>query len=209
MPIKPRFSPGDWQTPARREARKHRSEDAKMLGPPPCGPQRTGRADQRGARGDAHRDRNPQNPHRPVLLCATQRPRSANNKTTSMGAFCSMPSKSVHSASAAVIVATTRTTWKVSPGTRQHTNATATDMTKPEARIAHARQCCASTVTCTRRETSACQIFSRKKTTVPHPRKQAAIRCASSCAAPQANHASTALAVRANEVMVVVVVRGA
>ena len=35
----------DPQTPARREARNHRSEDAKMLGPPPCGPQRTGRAD--------------------------------------------------------------------------------------------------------------------------------------------------------------------
>ena len=78
------FFPDDRQTPARREARNHRSEDAKMLGPPPCGPQRTGRADQRGARGDAHRDRNPQNPRRPVLLCATQRPRSANNKTTTM-----------------------------------------------------------------------------------------------------------------------------
>ena len=39
------FFPDDRQTPARREARNHRSEDAKMLGPPPCGPQRTGRAD--------------------------------------------------------------------------------------------------------------------------------------------------------------------
>ena len=78
------FFPDNRQTPARREARNHRSEDAKMLGPPPCGPQRTGRADQRGARGDAHRDRNPQNPRRPVLLCATQRPRSANNKTKTM-----------------------------------------------------------------------------------------------------------------------------
>ena len=78
------FFPDDRQTPARREARNHRSEDAKMLGPPPCGPQRTGRADQRDARGDAHRDPNPQNPRRPVLLCATQRPRSANNKTTTM-----------------------------------------------------------------------------------------------------------------------------
>ena len=78
------FFPDDRQTPARREARNHRSEDAKMLGPPPCGPQRTGRADQRDARGDAHRDQNPPNPRRPVLLCATQRPRSANNKTTTM-----------------------------------------------------------------------------------------------------------------------------
>ena len=79
---KPSIFPDDRQTPARREARNHRSEDAKMLGPPPCGPQRTGRADQRDARGDAHQDRNPPNPRRPVLLCATQRPRSANNKTT-------------------------------------------------------------------------------------------------------------------------------
>ena len=39
------FPPDNRQTPARREARNHRSEDAKMLGPPPCGPQRTGRAD--------------------------------------------------------------------------------------------------------------------------------------------------------------------
>ena len=80
------FFPDDRQTPARREARNHRSEDAKILGPPPCGPQRTGRAGQRDARGDAHRDRNPPNPRRPVpvLLCATQRPRSANNKTTTM-----------------------------------------------------------------------------------------------------------------------------
>ena len=87
MPKKPRFFPDDRrQTPAMREARNHRSEDAKMLGPPPCGLQRTGRADQRDARGDAHRDRNPPNPRRPVLLCATQRrPRSAtNNKTTTM-----------------------------------------------------------------------------------------------------------------------------
>ena len=77
------FSDGQ-QTPARREARNHRSEDAKVLGPPPCGPQRTGRADQRDARGTAHRDRNPPNPRRPVLLCATQRPRSANDKTATM-----------------------------------------------------------------------------------------------------------------------------
>ena len=72
----------DRQTPARREARNHRSEDAKMLGPPPCGPRRTGRADQRDARGDANRDRSTQNHRRPVLLCATQRPRSTNNETT-------------------------------------------------------------------------------------------------------------------------------
>ena len=78
------FFSDDRQTPARREARNHRSEDAKMLGPPPCGPQRAGRADQRYARGDAHRDRNSQNPRRSVLLCATQRPRSANDKTTTM-----------------------------------------------------------------------------------------------------------------------------
>ena len=76
------FFPGDRQTPARREARNHRSEDAKMLGPPPCRPQRTGRADQRDARGDANRDRSTQNHRRPVLLCATQRPRSTNNETT-------------------------------------------------------------------------------------------------------------------------------
>ena len=76
------FFPDDRQTPARREARNHRSEDAKMLGPPPCGPQRTGRADQRDARGDANRDRSTQNHRRPVLLCATQRPRSTNNETT-------------------------------------------------------------------------------------------------------------------------------
>ena len=44
------FFPGDRQTPARREARNHRSEDAEMLGPLPRGPQRTGRADQREAR---------------------------------------------------------------------------------------------------------------------------------------------------------------
>ena len=75
------FFSDDQQTPARREARNHRSEDAEILGPLPRGPQRTGRADQRGARGDAHRDRNPPNPRRPVLLCATQRPSSANNKT--------------------------------------------------------------------------------------------------------------------------------
>ena len=48
---KKRFFSDDRQTPARREARNHRSEDARMLGPPPCGPQRTGRADQRDARG--------------------------------------------------------------------------------------------------------------------------------------------------------------
>ena len=72
----------DRQTPARREARNHRSEDAKMPGPPPCGPQRTGRADQRDARGDANRDRSTQNHRRSVLLCATQRPRSTNNETT-------------------------------------------------------------------------------------------------------------------------------
>jgi hypothetical protein len=72
----------DRQTPARREARNHRSEDAKMPGPPPCGPQRTGRADQRDARGDANRDRITQNHRRRVLLCATQRPRSKNNETT-------------------------------------------------------------------------------------------------------------------------------
>ena len=76
------FFPDDRQTPARREARNHRSEDAKMLGPPPCGPQRTGRADQRDARGDANRDRSTQNHRRRVLLCATQRPRSTNNETT-------------------------------------------------------------------------------------------------------------------------------
>ena len=72
----------DRQTPARREARNHRSEDAKMPGPPPCGPQRTGRADQRDARGDANRDRITRNHRRRVLLCATQRPRSKNNETT-------------------------------------------------------------------------------------------------------------------------------
>ena len=38
------FCPDDRQTPARREARNHRSEDAKMLGPLPRGPQCTGRA---------------------------------------------------------------------------------------------------------------------------------------------------------------------
>ena len=30
------FFPDERQTPARREARNHRSEDAGMLGPPPC-----------------------------------------------------------------------------------------------------------------------------------------------------------------------------
>ena len=39
------FFPDDRQTPARREARNHRGEDAEMLGPLPSGPQRTGRAD--------------------------------------------------------------------------------------------------------------------------------------------------------------------
>ena len=78
---KPRFFSDDRQTPARREARNHRSEDAKMLGPLPRGPQNTGRADQRGARGDPNRDRSTQNHRRPVLLCATQRPRSTNNET--------------------------------------------------------------------------------------------------------------------------------
>ena len=39
------FFPDNRQTPARREARNHRGEDAEMLGPLPCGPQRTGRAD--------------------------------------------------------------------------------------------------------------------------------------------------------------------
>jgi hypothetical protein len=58
------FFPDNRQTPARREARNHRSEDAKMLGPPPCGPQRTGRADQRDARGDANRGRITQNRRR-------------------------------------------------------------------------------------------------------------------------------------------------
>ena len=72
----------EWQTPARREARNHRSEDAEMLGPLPRGPQRTGRADQREARGDANRDRSTQNHRRRVLLSATQRPRSTNNETT-------------------------------------------------------------------------------------------------------------------------------
>ena len=80
---KPRFPPpDDRQTPARREARNHRGEDAEMLGPPPSGSQRTGRADQRDARGDANRDRITQNRRRRVLLCATQRPRSTNNETT-------------------------------------------------------------------------------------------------------------------------------
>ena len=74
--------PDGRQTPARREARNHRSEDAKMLGPPPCGPQCTDRADQRDARGDANRYRSTPNHSRPVLLCATQRPRSTNNETT-------------------------------------------------------------------------------------------------------------------------------
>ena len=76
------FFPDDRQTPARREARNHRSEDAEMLGPLPRGPQRTGRADQREARGDANRDRSTQNHRRRVLLSATQRPRSTNNETT-------------------------------------------------------------------------------------------------------------------------------
>ena len=76
------FFPDDRQTPARREARNHRSEDAEMLGPLPRGPQRTGRADQRDARGDANRDRSTQNHRRRVLLSATQRPRSTNNETT-------------------------------------------------------------------------------------------------------------------------------
>ena len=76
------FFPDDRQTPARREARNHRSEDAEILGPLPRGPQRTGRADQREARGDANRDRSTQNHRRRVLLSATQRPRSTNNETT-------------------------------------------------------------------------------------------------------------------------------
>ena len=76
------FFRDDRQTPARREARNHRSEDAEMLGPLPSGPQRTGRADQRDARGDANRDRITQNHRRRVLLCATQRPRSTDNETT-------------------------------------------------------------------------------------------------------------------------------
>ena len=77
------FFPDDRQTPARREARNHRGEDAEMLGPPPSRSQRTGRADQRGARGDdVNRDRITQNRRRRVLLCATQRPRSTNNETT-------------------------------------------------------------------------------------------------------------------------------
>ena len=63
------FFPDDRQTPARREARNHRSEDAEMLGPLPRGPQHTGRADQREARGDANRDRSTQNHRRRVLLC--------------------------------------------------------------------------------------------------------------------------------------------
>ncbi len=82
MPKKPRFSFRRPADTARREARNHRSEDAKMLGPPPCGPQRTDRADQRDARGDANRDRSTQNHRRRVLLSATQRPRSTNNETT-------------------------------------------------------------------------------------------------------------------------------
>ena len=82
-PEKPRFFlSDDQQTPARREARNHRSEDAEILGPLPRGPQRTGRADQREARGDANRDRSTQNHRRRVLLSATQRPRSTNNETT-------------------------------------------------------------------------------------------------------------------------------
>ena len=76
------FFSDDQQTPARREARNHRSEDAEILGPLPRGPQRTGRADQREARGDANRDRSTQNHRRRVLLSATQRPRSTNNETT-------------------------------------------------------------------------------------------------------------------------------
>ena len=76
------FFPDDRQTPARREARNHRSEDAEMLGPLPRGPQRTGRADQREARGDANRDPSTQNHRRRVLLSATQRTRSTNNETT-------------------------------------------------------------------------------------------------------------------------------
>ena len=82
MPKKNDIFLDDRQTPARREARNHRSEDAKMLGPPPCGPQRTGRADQRDVRGDANRDQSTKNHRLPVLLCATQRPRSTNNETT-------------------------------------------------------------------------------------------------------------------------------
>ena len=74
------FPPDDRQTPARCKTRNHRSEDAKMLGPPPCGPQCTGRADQRDARGDANRDRSTQNYRRPVLLCATQRYREAHKQ---------------------------------------------------------------------------------------------------------------------------------
>ena len=76
------FFPDDRQTPARREARNHRSEDAEMLGPLPRGPQRTGRADQREARGDANRDPSTQNHRRRVLLSAMQRTRSTNNETT-------------------------------------------------------------------------------------------------------------------------------
>ena len=67
---------------ARRETTEVKGEDAEMLGPLPSGPQRTGRADQRDARGGANRDRITPNHRRRVLLCATQRPRSTNNETT-------------------------------------------------------------------------------------------------------------------------------
>ena len=83
MPKNPRFffqTTGRHPLGARRETTEVKTR--KMLGPLPCGPQRTGRADQRDARGDANRDRSTQNHRRPVLLCATQRPRSTNNETT-------------------------------------------------------------------------------------------------------------------------------
>ena len=68
--------PDDRQTPARRKARNHRSEDAGMLGPLPSGPQRTGRADQRDARGDANRDRYTPN-HRRRFFFAPRSDREA------------------------------------------------------------------------------------------------------------------------------------
>ena len=67
---------------ARRGTRNHRSGIPAIAGRQSSTAHRTDRADDRDARGEVTRDRNTKNSRRPVLLRTTQRPRSANNETT-------------------------------------------------------------------------------------------------------------------------------
>ena len=79
---KPHFFFYDHPTAARHETRTDRSGIPAIGGQQGDRTHRTGQADDRDARGEVTRDRNTKKSRRPVLLCTTQRPGSANNETT-------------------------------------------------------------------------------------------------------------------------------